>query len=817
MLLMKYSKHILIPSIIFIAVLGVGRLAYQYVTAQEQAKLGIRIQITAEQVGIRLNEFLNTRLTRLDFFRERMEHKPALSEAEFRSRALLVQHELPGFQAINWVDSHGIIQWVTPLSTNLPAVGVDLVEKAAKGAAEVFLRSHRYQIDTATPLIKLIQGGNGFANYLPIVIDDEIVGFINGVFRIEELMTHFFGNSIRDFNYEVVLSGERVFLRGESKNFENPTVLGRHNFTLLGQSWEIQIVPGSTDKDTAKFMHLLSQAITIILGMILMAFIYFKMKSSAELKEAHKIVEDSESKFRTIFEKSPACLLRYGSRGKITDWNLEAASLFGFEFPPQHDRDFYEMPELEPLLPAIERTLKGKDSEFVGFLEIQGRAIEVDAAFEALLTTTDQSQGGLVLLKDVTEQKRTSRAKEVMYEIGDLTNRIKDLPELFKAIQKSLSRILDTRNFYVALYNAETDEFYYPYYSDEFDSAPPEPQKGEKGISAYVVKNAVPILLSRDEFYTMNAEGKIDLLGTPSEQWLGCPLIVEDKPIGIMAVQSYSKDVVFDGSDMGMLNFVSDQVAITIKINIEDEKLRKSEAMHRELSVQLSDSNNIKALLLDILSHDLKNPAGVISSVAEILSMEENASEEVKLIKDSSDALLKVIENTTALARITLGEAIALDEIDVSEIAQQVADEFKPSFDASNKQLDIRIAPSLIYKANPIISEVFRNYLSNALKYAPEDQPVAVHLKQTEDAIEFFVEDLGVSIPKEDQELIFHRSVQLENGKMRGSGLGLAIVKRIAEVHGASVGVTAGDPAGNIFYMNLPTKENSEMQNKGLE
>ncbi len=801
---MNIPKKILIPSILFLIVLFVGQLGIHYVLLQENEKLYIKTQVTAEQVGIRLNDFLHTRITRLDYFRERMEDGPALSESEFRTRALLIQHELPGFQAINWIDEDGIIQWVTPLSTNLAVVGVNLVEKAAKGAAEVFSRSLIYQIDTATPRIELVQGGSGFATYLPIVIDDKTVGFINGVFRTHELISQCFGNTVKDFNYEVILSGQRVFLRGEDNNFHEPIAVGRHNFNILGQSWELQVVPGSTKDGTASFMRILSRAISVILGLFIAAFTYFKMRSSEELNRAHKIVENSESKFRTIFDKSPACLLRFGSKGVITDWNLEAASLFGFEFPPQIGRNVYEIDHLKPIVPAIEKALGGENSAYAGFLELQGRKIEVDAAFETILSGSDQFEGGIILLKDVTEEKRTLRAKEVMYEISELTNRIKDLPRLFEAIQKSLSRILDTRNFYVSLYNEKTDEFYYPYYNDEFDSAPPEPVKGERGISAYVVKNAVPILLEREEIYALNSEGKIDLLGTPSEQWLGCPLIVEGKPIGIMAVQSYSKDIVYDGSDMGMLSFVSDQIALTIKINIEDEKLRKSEAMHRELTQQLSDSNNIKTLLLDILSHDLKNPAGVISSISEILTMEEDASEEILLIKDSSDALLKVIENTTAIARITLGEAISMEEVDLSQQAMSVATEFKPSFDSIGKALEINITPSICYKANPIISEVFRNYLSNALKYAPDGKKVVVTLEGSEDGIIFYVEDSGPPISSEDRIAIFQRSVQLENGKMRGSGLGLAIVKRIAEVHGATVGVDPESTVGNKFYISFP-------------
>ncbi len=809
---MKLLKSIYIPILVFVGVLIAGNLGIIYVTNQNIEKLAIKTQVTAEQVGIRLKDFLNFRIARLDIFRDRMEQKPALSEAEFRIAALRIQHELPGFQAINWIDEKGIVQWVTPLGNNLPVLGVDLVKRADKGASDAFTKSLLYQIDIASPLIELVQGGKGFATYLPIIVDDKIRGVVNGVFQIEALVSQCFSNSIKDFNYEVILSGQRVYLRGEPKNFENPSTVGRYNFTMLGQSWELQIVPGSSGGGTAQLMHAVAIVVTFLIASLLAGFTLLRMRSIAELAKAYKKIEYSEAKFKTIFDKSPACLIRYSPKAEITDWNLEAASLFGFEFPPKTRLSIYGIEEMKPLIPAIEETFLGNHATYLGLLEIQGKKLEVDANLETLVTDTDtdQIQGGIILLKDVTEQNKTMRAKEVMYEIGELTNKIKDLPLLFQAIQNSLSRILDTRNFYVALYDEATDEFSYAYYNDEYDSPPPGPVKSEQGISAYVLKSDHPILLMKEDFYRLYKEGKIELLGTPSEQWLGCPLRVEDRPIGIMAVQSYSKDVVYDESDLEMLTFVSDQIALTIKINIEDEKLRESEAMHRELSNQLRDSNNTKALLLDILSHDLKNPAGVISGVAQILTMDEPVSPEIQLIKDSSDVLLKVLENTTSLARITLGEAISKDNLNLSRLAQEVVDEFKPSFKAEKKPFVVNIEQDITCDVNMVISEIFRNYLSNALKYTPEEKPVEVSMKKYPDHISFKVIDVGETIGDSNREAIFERSVQLANGKKRGSGLGLAIVKRIAEAHGAKVGVRPNKPIGNIFYLKIPLLQKDE-------
>jgi len=807
---MSLSKYILIPFIIFAVIMTSGWFGLLYIEKQNLEKLEIKSQITAEQTGIRLAEFVNTRLARLDFLRERMGTSPSLTESEFRIRALAIQNELPGFQAINWIDVNGIIQWVTPQASNLPVVGVNLIEKGAQGAATSFSRAMLYRTNTSTGPIALIQGGQGFAVYLPIIVDDKITGFINGVFRLDEMIDQCLGATIRDFNYRVLLAGQSVFLRGEAIKFEQPAVSGRYNFNLLSRPWELQIVPGSARSRITLFMKVLTSIVFLLIAVLVSAFTRYRLQAGDKLNTAYRRIENSERKFRTIFDKSPASLLRFNQAGSFTDWNRAAATLFAFEFPPSEKRNIYKLPGLEPLFSVVRSALAGEATSYSGFIEINDRQIEVNAQIESLTSSSDQLDGGIILLKDVTEENRTQRAREIMYEISALTNKHEDLPQLFAAIQTSLSQILDTRNFYVALFAESTGEFSYPFYADEFDTAPPGPVKDDRGLSAYVLREGVPVLLSKAEIYKLHDQGAIDLIGTPSEQWLASPLIVEGKAIGVMAIQSYSKETVFTGADMGMLNFVSDQIALTIKIKIEDDKLRASEAMHRELSAQLSDSNNIKALLLDIITHDLKNPAGVIASIAELLIEEEQVSDEIRLIKDSSDALLKVIEDTNSLAKITLGEQITMESLDLSTMVKNILVEFTPGFSSKGKPLVSNIEPGLIAEANAVISEVFRNFLSNALKYAPDDQPVDVSLKAEGKTIGFYVRDLGKPIRGADQEAIFGRSVQLANGKSRGSGLGLAIVKRIADVHRAEVGVFSNEPTGNVFYMKLPVHQPDE-------
>ena len=88
-----------------------------------------------------------------------------------------------------------------------------------------------------------------------------------------------------------------------------------------------------------------------------------------------------------------------------------------------------------------------------------------------------------------------------------------------------------------------------------------------------------------------------------------------------------------------------------IKIAVVKEK-------YKLISEQLAHSNNLKALLLDVITHDLKNPAGVIKTCTEMLADKIDHSEYLELIGSSTDKLFSVMDNAVTLSRLSLGESI---------------------------------------------------------------------------------------------------------------------------------------------------------------
>ncbi|MFQ6678525.1 MAG: PAS domain S-box protein [Fidelibacterota bacterium] len=242
---------------------------------------------------------------------------------------------------------------------------------------------------------------------------------------------------------------------------------------------------------------------------------------------------------------------------------------------------------------------------------------------------------------------------------------------------------------------------------------------------------------------------------------------------------------------------------ISERKNAENE-LRMSEKTHRLLSEQLTEANIMKETLLDVISHDLKNPAGVILGFAELLQEENGENDIVRGIRNSSKSLINVIENATILSKVTLGETVQFELLDLVKIIKDISEEFKPQFSNNGMQLDVNLPDSLPISGNQIIGEIFKNYLSNAIKYASDGKKVIINSKLTKKSVTILFNDLGTTIPVEERKIVFERGRQLGDGEKRGRGLGLAIVKRIAEAHNGQVWVEPNEPSGNRFCLRLP-------------
>ena len=276
---------------------------------------------------------------------------------------------------------------------------------------------------------------------------------------------------------------------------------------------------------------------------------------------------------------------------------------------------------------------------------------------------------------------------------------------------------------------------------------------------------------------------------------------IEDRQRNILWVSSTKVPLISPKGDIqGTVGISRD---MTDRKHLEDA-LKKSGEKYQRLSEELMNINIIKDMLLDVMTHDLKNPAGVIMEMSKMLVENPCEEEIVNTIYLASRNLLEVVETVTSLAKIGLGEKIQKQEVDIVKIIDDAIAEFRSILSCRQIQLDRELPATLPVRANKIICEVIKNYLSNAIKHGTAGKKIIIKARKNEKYVSIKVIDFGHTIPEKMRKEIFKRHVQLEGNTQSGQGLGLAIVQRIAESHDAKVGVEPNKPCGNQFYLQLP-------------
>jgi PAS domain S-box-containing protein len=196
-------------------------------------------------------------------------------------------------------------------------------------------------------------------------------------------------------------------------------------------------------------------------------------------------------------------------------------------------------------------------------------------------------QGNLLFLEgivsDITERVQAELLQKAVYQIAAVAHTHISLDELYHAIHESLAPILNVRNFYIALY--EADIVSVPYFVDKYDASPGVYPAG-KGLTEFVVRTNKAQLLTRQQILFYAQQGLLEVNGTLPEAWLGVPLQVQGRAIGALVVQSYDESSAYSDRDKQFLMFVSDQIAHVVE-------RKQAEERQQQLSVELRQQTRL--------------------------------------------------------------------------------------------------------------------------------------------------------------------------------------------------------------------------------
>ncbi len=224
----------------------------------------------------------------------------------------------------------------------------------------------------------------------------------------------------------------------------------------------------------------------------------------------------------------------------------------------------------------------------------------------------------------------------------------------------------------------------------------------------------------------------------------------------------------------------------------------------REYARKLKEANYMKDIFTDVLKHDILNPVGIALNAVNFALEERPNDKNLQIIKKNLLRVIEIVENASKLSKIESTEKLELQKMDLKRIIDGIVKDFEPLLDKNCMVIENKIDRSIPVMANPIISEIFTNYISNAIKYAKCGGKIIIDAVDEGNYWKIRVIDFGPGVPDKYKKVIFERFKRAKKEGIRGLGLGLAIVKRIAELHGGEVGVDDNPEGGSIFWVRLP-------------
>ena len=180
------------------------------------------------------------------------------------------------------------------------------------------------------------------------------------------------------------------------------------------------------------------------------------------------------------------------------------------------------------------------------------------------------------MLNFMVSGTRLQKEDLVLYEITEGVTSTSNLEELLKLIQESISKVLYAENCFFALYDHEKDRFSFPYFVDKYDDTPEEELSLEKSCTAYIFKQGKSMLIPGDVFLKLVDEGEVELVGSFSPSWVGIPLKTSSKTIGVMVLQHYEEENVYDEGHLRFLDSIVSQVTNVIERKRAEEELEQS-------------------------------------------------------------------------------------------------------------------------------------------------------------------------------------------------------------------------------------------------
>jgi signal transduction histidine kinase/DNA-binding response OmpR family regulator len=253
------------------------------------------------------------------------------------------------------------------------------------------------------------------------------------------------------------------------------------------------------------------------------------------------------------------------------------------------------------------------------------------------------------------------------------------------------------------------------------------------------------------------------------------------------------------------------------KLESASRKMARLYQRTKEQNRLIQQANRLKSEFLANMSHELRTPLNGIIGFAELMHDEKvgpvstDHKEYLQDILTSGRHLLQLINDVLDLSKVEAGKLdFSPEPTDPAMVIAEVCEIVRSLAAKKRIRIDTECDPELtvIVADTRALKQILYNYISNAVKFTPNEGKVTVRVKtEGNDHFRIEVEDTGIGIRSEDLHRLFLEFQQLDSSVAKqysGTGLGLALTKKVVEAQRGQVGVTSTPGQGSIFYAKLP-------------